>query len=307
MDEYTLKTRAWLDNRFRDTNSAGIYRAHQPIYGFRKGPCEFGLVSRYIRTYHIMRAIARLDAKSLLDVGAAEGYKAALAKHLFGMEAVASDLSPEACKRAEEIYHIRAVPADVHDLPFSDGEFDIVLCSETLEHVTDYRIAVKELMRVAKKAVIVTVPHEPEEKVEENINTAVPHGHIHAFGPDSFDYLKAEGLIVHSWKAHSSKMTIPGVLVDAMPVEYQSRWKFPKFVATLYNIGVPILRLFSSKHTAARLLRKDEEICRTSPTYTGLVVMILKDPASFHEDKPAPVDALKIVEFAVPYHYLKKS
>jgi hypothetical protein len=77
-------------------------------------------------------------------------------------------------------------------------------------------------------------------------------------------------------------------------------------VAQLYNLGVPILRLFSGPATAARLLRKDEEICKTSPTYTGLVVMILKDKAAFREDNPRPVDPLRVVNFAVPYHYLHR-
>jgi SAM-dependent methyltransferase len=304
MDEYTLKTKRWLDNRFLETDQSGIYYAHQPIYGFRKGHCEFGMVSRYIRTYHIMRAIQRLNVRSLLDVGAAEGFKAALAHELFGLDVACTDLSEEACNRAREIYGIESTAADIHELPFADGAFDVTLCSETLEHVTDYRKAMAELLRVSKKAAIVTVPHEPEEKIEENVASAQPHGHIHAFEPNSFDYLKAEGLTVHSYRIHSSKLSLPAVLVDATPVQHQQRWKFPKWVASLYNLGVPFLRLFTGKHAASWLIRKDEEICLTSPSYTGLVLVILKDPSVFKGDGVAPLDPMRMINFAVPYHRL---
>lgn len=42
------------------------------------------------------------------------------------------------------------VVADVHDLPFKDEEFDIILCIEVLEHVLDPRRAIAEMNRVLK-------------------------------------------------------------------------------------------------------------------------------------------------------------
>ncbi|MEK9131677.1 MAG: class I SAM-dependent methyltransferase [Patescibacteria group bacterium] len=44
-----------------------------------------------------------------------------------------------------------SIVADVHDLPFADNEFSIVLCTEVLEHTKDPRLAVGEMMRVLKK------------------------------------------------------------------------------------------------------------------------------------------------------------
>lgn len=51
--------------------------------------------------------------------------------------------------------------ADVHDLPYPDGSFDLVVCTEVLEHVADPPVALRELRRVARDAAILTVPHEP--------------------------------------------------------------------------------------------------------------------------------------------------
>lgn len=42
------------------------------------------------------------------------------------------------------------VRCDITDMPFQDGEFDIVMCTEVLEHVKDPQAAVKELVRVLR-------------------------------------------------------------------------------------------------------------------------------------------------------------
>ncbi|MGQ4648731.1 methyltransferase domain-containing protein [Lyngbya aestuarii] len=52
------------------------------------------------------------------------------------------------------------VIASVCDLPFLDNEFDIVLCTEVLEHVADTRSAISEIYRVLKPGgkLILTTP-----------------------------------------------------------------------------------------------------------------------------------------------------
>ncbi|MGV0024196.1 class I SAM-dependent methyltransferase [Phormidesmis priestleyi] len=49
--------------------------------------------------------------------------------------------------------------ADVTDLPFEDNYFDSTYCFDVLEHVDDFT-ALKELVRVTKRRLIITVPHE---------------------------------------------------------------------------------------------------------------------------------------------------
>ena len=85
LDAYTHELKDWLNKRFSSCDENGVYIAHQPIYGFRKSPCEPGHISRYIITYRLLEALNYLEFDSLLDVGGAEGYKAFLANKLFGI------------------------------------------------------------------------------------------------------------------------------------------------------------------------------------------------------------------------------
>lgn len=53
------------------------------------------------------------------------------------------------------------VQASVYDLPWQDGEFDLVICCEVLEHVDDPDRALAEIARVASRRVLVSTPWEP--------------------------------------------------------------------------------------------------------------------------------------------------
>lgn len=306
MDQYTLNTKIWLDNRFNSVDEQGIYTAHQPIYGFRSGHSEPELVGRYILTYQIMKALSHLNFDSFLDVGAAEGYKANIANKLFSIKGQCCDLSEEACKRTEEIFNINSTPADIYDLPFENNEFDVVLCSETLEHVANLDKSIAELLRVAKNAVIITVPHDPAEFIEKNIAEEIPHAHIRRFNLESFNFLKSKGYHVISKRIVSPFLTILRVLADATPREYHETMKFPKLFIDYYNICVPILRKLFSKRSVAFLIHLDNIVCKWTSSYHSVLFIITKNDKCYTKEKKIRVSASKIINIEVPYHYLNK-
>ncbi len=49
----------------------------------------------------------------------------------------------------------------VYELPFDDRSFDLVMCCEVLEHLDSPGEALRELCRVARKGLLLSVPHEP--------------------------------------------------------------------------------------------------------------------------------------------------
>ncbi len=57
--------------------------------------------------------------------------------------------------------------ADITKLPFKNECFDLVICSEVLEHIPDHKTAAKELLRVLKtgKNLAVSVPRYFPEKI----------------------------------------------------------------------------------------------------------------------------------------------
>lgn len=147
--------REWLERRF-SRDASGRYFAHQPIYGFASPHSEPGHLQRFARTLHMLRVASRLGARTMLDVGGGEGYFAFLCRELLGLRAAMVELPKSACDRAGELFGIPAVSADAARLPFANGAFDLVVCSEVMEHVQAPHAVALELMRVSRRHALIT-------------------------------------------------------------------------------------------------------------------------------------------------------
>jgi len=93
---------------------------------------------------------------AVLDLGCATGnYCVALSKA--GFDVKGADINPKYVERARQ----RGVDAHVADgrTPFPDKSFDTVLLFEVLEHVLDPAATLAEARRLARKNVLITVPH----------------------------------------------------------------------------------------------------------------------------------------------------
>lgn len=119
------------------------------------------LLGNKARESLIVEEIAELERGDFfLEVGCAqghfEGFASRFSQNVFGGDyefrklAVAKKKFPRA--------HFAGINAEM--LPFRGRSFDFVLCTEVLEHVPDWEKALKELQRVARKKIIVTVPLE---------------------------------------------------------------------------------------------------------------------------------------------------
>jgi SAM-dependent methyltransferase len=120
-----------------------------------------------------------LVGAAVLDVGCGSGRHTAEAYRLQGAKVAGVDLNIADLGRASErmalhdrlgehgggFWHLAA--ADVTCLPFANDCFDLVICSEVLEHVVDEASALRELLRVLKpgRLLAVSVPRNIPEQI----------------------------------------------------------------------------------------------------------------------------------------------
>ena len=133
---------------------------------------------------------------TMLDLGCGEG------RHIFGLMEKFPDLKCigldphiesldkafEGLKFLESISNTKTnfLSGSAYSLPFSDDSFDLVVCSEVLEHLHDYKDAIKEINRILKPGgqFLASVPAEFPEKICWLLSEAYqnqPGGHLRIF------------------------------------------------------------------------------------------------------------------------------
>jgi ubiquinone/menaquinone biosynthesis C-methylase UbiE len=104
----------------------------------------------------------RGEPKRVLEVGCGEGVIADRLRRRFP-EVAALDL-PDAGLRSwwrDNHPGPSYLHADAHHLPFADGEFDLVVSVEVLEHLADPERGLREMARVSRRHLVLSVPREP--------------------------------------------------------------------------------------------------------------------------------------------------
>ncbi|MFC2162857.1 class I SAM-dependent methyltransferase [Candidatus Altiarchaeota archaeon] len=126
-----------------DESGAGVSRSH-----YFEG---YDDVLRFISYYYQIDLVRSLGPGSVLEVGV--GNKT-VANYLLqnGFDVTTCDV--DGGLRPDFV-------GDVRDLPFDDGTYDTVLCSQVLEHLPWEEVdkALAELQRVARKHVVVSIPY----------------------------------------------------------------------------------------------------------------------------------------------------
>ena len=135
------------------------------------------------------KAVASLIAQyarpgdSILDVGCGGGhYLRSLRLHLgvpftyTGVDAT-QDFLDVAQRAWEGTSNVRFLKGDIYDLPFGDGEFDIVTCNNLLYHLPSIVIPISELVRVARRVVVArTLVGDRSFRIQEILSAATMNG-----------------------------------------------------------------------------------------------------------------------------------
>ncbi len=145
------------------------------------------------------------SGEKLLDAGCGEGRHCfgALERgaHVVGLDLDLASLKTSAHdlgRRASECGRLGAlIRGNAFQLPFADGTFDKVICSEVMEHVHDYRAAARELARVTKAGgcLAITIPTATSEILYLRVGDDYfesPGGHIRIFRPRQLALALAE-------------------------------------------------------------------------------------------------------------------
>ena len=127
-----------------------------------KNPIQNSLLNRFLD--EVRSLVEPLPGRSILDAGCGEAFVLGmLLQARPGMEVgVGIDFDSEALYRGHDLSpHLPLVQGDILHLPYPPDSFDIVVCTEVLEHFKDPNAALSELCRVSKKYCLLSVPHEP--------------------------------------------------------------------------------------------------------------------------------------------------
>ena len=159
-----------------------------------------------------------LHPNSILDVGAGEGFtlealrKQKIAKKLEGIEYM-----EEALTLAKKLHpEVTIKKGNIYQLPYKANMFDVVICTEVLEHLDKPKSALAELKRVCKKYLLLSVPNEPLFTIQrilrgKNLLKLGAHPeHIQHWSPDAFEKFVAKQLTIVD-----AKTPLPWTLITA--------------------------------------------------------------------------------------------
>lgn len=111
----------------------------------------------------LIDCVRKTNPNTILDAGCGEGFTMNLLSEA-GIHASMTgiDFSDTAISIAQKISpNLNIKKASIYLLPYRNASFDLIICSEVLEHLEDPDTALSEIIRVSKKYILVSVPNEP--------------------------------------------------------------------------------------------------------------------------------------------------
>lgn len=153
--------------------------------------------------YRFKLAYRFLAPGSVLDIGTYFGdFLKLVRKHDANRKLYGTEVNEERAKLSNSNLEAQIVRVDFRNgmlSTFVEECVDNIVCTEVIEHVPDHEFAVRELCRVARKRVIITVPYN--EKIVSNLcihccKYTPSSGHLHSYTMRSFDEMLPEDWII---------------------------------------------------------------------------------------------------------------
>jgi ubiquinone/menaquinone biosynthesis C-methylase UbiE len=116
-------------------------------------------INDVINKYNATKQTGSDNALIHLDIGAGQGQLIAKLRNFFKIKSYACDYHTD--RFAVDDVEVASVNLNKDLLPYNDNCFDIVTCSEVIEHIDNYRRLLSEIYRVTKKdgLIVITTPN----------------------------------------------------------------------------------------------------------------------------------------------------
>lgn len=174
----------------------------------------------------IIKMITDLDFKECVDVGCAQGFLIDKVSRIRSGRLLGCDISDIVIKENQKRYpRITFFTYDLTRPNQKEKGYDLVICSEVIEHIEDWRCALTNLARMSRRYLLITVPSGRMRYLDKNLL-----GHVHHFKceelVEALGYLGFIPITVRHWGFPFH--TIYEYIINIM---------FPKKIYKLFAIG----------------------------------------------------------------------
>lgn len=182
-----------------------------------KNPIQKILIKNFYSS--LISLVKSLKPETILDAGCGEGFTMdTLSKNRIAERIEGVEYSKESIILGKKLFpNLTFRQGTVYKLPYKDNSFDLIICTEVLEHLEESAKALREMLRVSKKYLIVSVPNEPFFMLSnflrgKNLSRlGNDEGHINHWNPLSFKrYLEKNGIKIKEIKLPFPWITIAG-------------------------------------------------------------------------------------------------
>lgn len=186
-----------------------------------KNPIGRFFLNNFLKT--VVKTTRPLNIESVLDAGCGEGFTLdRLQKEKIGKVFEGIEYDEQAVLLANVMYpKLKIKKGDIYKLPYKNNSFDLVICTEVLEHLENPKKAYRELLRVSKKYVLISVPNEPLFTIQrigrlQNVRHLGAHPeHIQHWSYKDFtNFVKVRGV-----KLVTRKLPVPWTMVVVKKVD----------------------------------------------------------------------------------------